>query len=114
MPYAAHDHAGSSVALSSAPPYGEPVGTGVVLTGVGDATVLISKTVLAMVPVGVGPFSCSEAVAPGATEIWPPVASPMMLPFASYSDARAVIVWAEAACDWTLRWMTRAPLASSW
>lgn len=90
------------------------VGTGVVLVAVGDATLLTSNTVPAIVPVGAGPLSCSEAVLPGATEITPPVASPMRLPFASNSDARAVIVCAEADCDWTLSRMTRPPLSSSW
>lgn len=90
-----------------------PVGTGVVLAGVGEATLLTSNTVLAMVPVGAGPLSCSSAVLPGVTEIWPPVASPMRLLLESKSDARAVIVCAEADCDWTLTWMTRPPLSSS-
>ena len=80
-----------------------PVGIGVVLTGVGAATVLTSNTVLAIVACGAGPFSCSATVAPGATETCPPVASPTMAPFASYSEARAVIVCAVVDCACTSR-----------
>ena len=91
-----------------------PVGTGVVLVGVGDATLLTSNTVPAIVPVGAGPFSWRAAVAPGATAIWPPVASPTRLPFASKNEARAVIVWGVADCDCTFTRTTSAPLSSRW
>ena len=84
-----------------------------VTVGVAALVFVISNVAEAIVPFGAGPVSSVATVAPGATWVVLPWASPISVPDALNSEARTRMVCGEVAVDMTLSWITSEPLRST-